>query len=84
MKKITMLIGNPQCDFCMRLSFEEMLMQDKVEDVNRKLHVKRAAAHYGAIIHTYITDNHKRIVEKHSGTFKIKYCPCCGTKFRRG
>ena len=70
------------CDFCARLLLEKMLVEEKCEGLNQKDKVGRMNAHVGAKYIAYITDNHKRVYEKDSRTYKLNYCPVCGKLLR--
>lgn len=76
---------NYRCDFCLALQYEWWLLLDRRDKYNKAAHVKKAVAHQGIILNNYVTDNHERVIEKHTKTFnKIRFCPVCGFNYIEG
>lgn len=76
---------NHRCDFCLALQYEWWLIEERRERYNKAAHVKKAISHQGIIINNYVTDNHERVIEKHTKTFnKIRFCPMCGFNYIEG
>lgn len=71
------------CDFCVDLELGRMMADDKCERYNRNDTMGRAIPHIGARFIAYVTDNHRRVYEKVSRTYRLAYCPVCGRKIRR-
>lgn len=71
------------CEFCADAELGRMMAEDKCERYNRKDKIGRAKAHVGAKFITYVTDNHLRVYEKDSRTYKLIFCPVCGRKIGR-
>lgn len=76
---------NPFCDFCATQALMRNVIEDRTDNYNKRQHVKRANPGYGVIIHTYVTDNKQRVVEKTSKTFvQYRFCPMCGYDYKTG
>lgn len=79
---ILCLDGYQSCGFCSGLRYAKTKTEIQCDKYNKTDKIGHAKARVGVKYSTYISDSRKKIDEKLSKTYRIKYCPVCGRIIR--